>query len=285
MMRELSLLLAFVLTALTAAPALAQSTRDPESLWYMPSRLFLPDDQARPYNRVTLEEDFEGWPDLVQISEHFEPLGVSSVGMVEFTTHLHRPLILYCGGSAFRTTAPMAPIVSRLLQYGDVIVMDYPGFGRSGGRFNRSRLADAAKVAARHARSRADAQGRPLVIWGMSAGGVICPFAAEAAGGADLFVFETPSIRQSSAMEPDRVPHVQVAALEGHADAAVVLIASRDVEPIEAYERLASDLRAAGVDATAQVYEADHGGVLFHPDLEPRLTPLFNALMDRDGVD
>lgn len=285
MMPRLGTAFAFLIALLGAAPTFGQSGRDPESLWYMPSGLFLPDNQARLYGQVTLEEDFEGWPDAIEITEHYEPYSGGSVGMVEFRTIRPRPLILYCGGSAFRTTMPMAQMVARLLHYGDVIVMDYPGFGRTGGRFRRSRFVDAAEAAARHARRRADEEGRPLVLWGMSVGAMVCPFAADAAGGADLVVLETPSIRHSSVRDPRRVPHFQVAALEGLADAAIVLIASRDVEPVSAYEQLASDLSAVGVDATAQVYQTDHGEVLFHPDLQARLMPVFDTLMDRDGVD
>lgn len=45
-----------------------------------------------------------------------------------------RPLVVFCGGSAFRQDVRGAATAEALTAHGDVWLFDYPGYGRSGGR-------------------------------------------------------------------------------------------------------------------------------------------------------
>ena len=69
-------------------------------------------------------------------------------------------------------------------------MFDYPGYGETGGEADFAHFSTAGEVMAATARAQADAEGRPLIAWGHSLGGVVCTDAAVKAR-ADALVLET----------------------------------------------------------------------------------------------
>ena len=198
-----------------------------------------------------------------------------------------RPLILFCGGNMFRRGSAGGSAAARLAPFGDVLMFDYPGYGETGGVADFANFSAAGAVMAAAARAHADAEGRPLIAWGHSLGGIVCADAAVKAR-ADSLVLETttPGARaaveqQAGMMRPllrirlaPALATVDVpAALEGFAGKIVVLEAGRDETLPPALSRsLARQLEARGLRVERLVFpEAGHNDVGRQPDFQTRV--------------
>lgn len=258
----------------------AQPTEKDESLWYMSRAFFVPDANIP---EAQIPDTFVP-PEALQLPEYMSinkvkveaPSG--AISLTEITSPTQRPLIFYCGGSGYRTSWVGGYYAAELLQFGDVILMDYPGYGESEGDGKRESFVPAARAAFMYAQEKANAEGRPLVLWGMSLGGIVCPYALTYAAPIDLIVLETPSIRHSSVQNPVRTPHPQIAAINGNAKKGLILAASRDAEPVRAFRMLGDKLSSSGVPTETLEFDAAHGKVLFLDELEERVFPYFEEL-------
>lgn len=188
-----------------------------------------------------------------------------------------RPLILFCGGNLFRRSAAGGATAAKLLPFGDVLMWDYPGYGDTAGGASLAAFRAAGETVAAEARRRADVEGRRLILWGHSLGGVVCSQAAVATR-ADALVLETttPGARATVQQEVGLLrPFVRVGlspdmersnapeALQGFTGKVVVLEAGRDrtLSP-KLSRRLERDLKARGVSVERLVFpEADHNNV------------------------
>ena len=129
------------------------------------------------------------------------PYAGGSIGATRVrTSAAPRPLILFCGGNMFRRSSAGGSAARKLEPFGDVLMFDYPGYGETGGEADFAHFSTAGEVMAATARAQADAEGRPLIAWGHSLGGVVCTDAAVKAR-ADALVLETTTPGARAAVE------------------------------------------------------------------------------------
>lgn len=197
------------------------------------------------------------------------------------------PLILFCGGNMFRRASGGGPRSAALLPFGDLMLFDYPGYGETAGPDSVANFRAVGEVTADAARATADAEGRRLIVWGHSLGGVMCAGAAQRAR-ADVLVLETttPGARATVKQQVGLfAPFVRVrldpalagveipAQLEGYQGKVVVLEAGRDETlPAALSRQLARRLEAQGLDVERLVFsEAGHNEVPAQRDFAPRV--------------
>lgn len=216
------------------------------------------------------------------------PYAGGSIGATRVrTSAAPRPLILFCGGNMFRRSSAGGSAARKLEPFGDVLMFDYPGYGETGGEADFAHFSTAGEVMAATARAQADAEGRPLIAWGHSLGGVVCTDAAVKAR-ADALVLETttPGARaaveqQAGMMRPflritlaPALASIDVpAALDGFEGKIVVLEAGRDETLPPALSRtLARQLEQRGLRVERLVFpNAGHNDVGRQPDFESRV--------------
>ena len=216
------------------------------------------------------------------------PYAGGSIGATRVrTSAAPRPLILFCGGNMFRRSSAGGSAARKLEPFGDVLMFDYPGYGETGGVADFAHFSTAGEVMAATARAQADAEGRPLIAWGHSLGGVVCTDAAVKAR-ADALVLETttPGARaaveqQAGMMRPflritlaPALASIDVpAALDGFEGKIVVLEAGRDETLPPALSRtLARQLEQRGLRVERLVFpNAGHNDVGRQPDFESRV--------------
>jgi len=202
-----------------------------------------------------------------------------------------RPLILFCGGNLFRRASAGGSAAAKLLPFGDVLMWDYPGYGGTAGEATLSAFRAAGEVVAAEARARADREGRRLILWGHSLGGVVCAQGAAMAR-PDALVLEatTPSAAAvvddeagiwrplvRVTLSPDLAAASIPQALRGYGGKVVVLEAGRDqtLSP-RLSRRLERELKAQGVRVERLVFpQAEHNDIGRQPDFQSRLA---NAL-------
>ena len=99
-----------------------------------------------------------------------------------------RPLILFCGGTAFDRVRYGYRVMTGLLPMGDPVVWDYPGYGDSPGEPSITGLRALTPAIA----DWIDAQAgeRRLILWGHSMGGAVCSDIARQSEAVDLLVLE-----------------------------------------------------------------------------------------------
>lgn len=175
-----------------------------------------------------------------------------------------RPLIVYCGGNSGDRFNAGVFYALKALPYGDVVLLDYPGYGDSPGAPTAARMAAMAPAVSAFA---ADlAANRPLVFWGQSLGGFVCSNIAQLTPGADAIVLEATARRAIDIARAWRpwylTPFVRItiadslraydnAALLGDFGGPILVLGARrdDTLPV----RLSRDLEAALRGAGAQV--------------------------------
>lgn len=253
--------------------------------------------------KVDVPENAFFWPDSRLAQERVvltanpppegaEALSLPYAGGVIAATRIRtgaapRPLILFCGGNMFRRSSAGGSAARKLEPFGDVLMFDYPGYGETGGEADFAHFSAAGAVMAATARAQADAEGRPLIAWGHSLGGVVCADAAVKAG-ADVLVLETTTPGARAAVDQQvglMRPFVRVtlapalasvdvpAALEGYAGKVLVLEAGRDETLPPALSRtLARRLEARGLRVERLVFpDAGHNDVGRQPDFQSRV--------------
>lgn len=212
------------------------------------------------------------------------PIGATRVRSSETT----RPLILFCGGNMFRREAAGGSRAEILAPFGDALMFDYPGYGGTAGPDSFANFRAVGEVVADEARRQADAEGRRLIVWGHSLGGIVCSEMAVRTR-ADVLVLETttPGARATVNQQVGLMrPFVRVTlapaleavdiptALNGYPGKVVVLEAGKDDTLPPALSRdLARALEAQGNTVERIVFPAaGHSDVGRQPDFVARLT-------------
>lgn len=197
------------------------------------------------------------------------------------------PLILFCGGNMFRRSAGAGPRGEILAPFGDALMFDYPGYGDTAGLDSYASFRAVGEVVSDEARRQADAEGRRLIVWGHSLGGVVCAEAARRVR-ADVLVLEatTPGARdtldhQVGLMRPfvrvTLAPALQAidvpASLDGFEGRILVLEAGRDDTLPPALSRaLARRLESRGRRVQRLVFpRAEHDDIGRQPDFVARM--------------
>lgn len=216
------------------------------------------------------------------------PIGATRVRSAEAA----RPLILFCGGNMFRREAAGGSRAEILAPFGDVLMFDYPGYGDTAGLDTFANFRAVGEVVAVEARRQADAEGRRLIVWGHSLGGIVCSEMA-AHTRADALVLETTTPGARATVENQvglMRPFVRVtlapaletvdipAALNGYRGKVVVLEAGKDdTLPPALSRRLARALEAQGNRVERIVFPtAGHNDVGRQPDFAARLNAALN---------
>jgi pimeloyl-ACP methyl ester carboxylesterase len=198
-----------------------------------------------------------------------------------------RPLILFCGGNVFRRGSAGGYRAEVLAPFGDLLMFDYPGYGDTAGPDNFANFRAVGEVVADEARRQADAEGRTLIVWGHSLGGIVCAEAAQRVR-ADLLVLETTTPGARATVENQvglMRPFVRVtlapalnaidvpASLRGFPNKIVVIEAGKDDTLPPALSRaLARRLETQGNTVERLAFpRAGHNDVGRQPDFTARL--------------
>ena len=205
-----------------------------------------------------------------------------------------KPLIIYCGGTAFTVPAFGDAVIDKLAPFGDVLVWDYPGRGRSGGTPGL-RQARAMTGVIQENRDRLARRGQPVIYWGHSLGGFVCadmvaddPRAAglvleSTAISADAVVAELDGERLSAMLRAQLPPEIAAFSIPeriaGTTAEVLVIGGARDrVLPVS----LQRDLAAAIPGATYVEYpEANHFDAGFQPDFADDVTAFLLRAQNR----
>ncbi len=207
-----------------------------------------------------------------------------------------RPLILSCYGSAGDRPNLGVYYAKKLLPWGDVFEFDYPGYGDSTG----TPSVDSVKAISSDIVSLANqlAGDRPLIFWGHSLGGFICPEMAALSEKLDGFVYETSALSAEEAakewkpwflrifpfikMEPSTTPRDgdNATPLKGKDIPVLVLAGSKDkVLPAWLSRSLADALENQGNDTTYLEFEnGTHINIPLEDDFAARAGPFFDKI-------
>lgn len=190
-----------------------------------------------------------------------------------------RPLIIHCGGNSFDRWNFGLLALLKLLDFGDVVLFDYPGFGYSegpadSGAQNRTEPSVAAFVAMEPVfRQFVDEQfgARPRIYWGHSLGGFVCARLSvrdpasiglvleataatpQEAADAQPPAFMRPFVRV--ALDPVFDPFDTVSTLNSFAPPVLVLAGEKDrTLPARLSRHLYDDLKAQGLDVDFEAF-------------------------------
>jgi pimeloyl-ACP methyl ester carboxylesterase len=206
------------------------------------------------------------------------------------------PLIAYCAGQAGGRYHPLSfAYAAKVLAWGEAIIFDYPGYGDSSGEPMLENMAAFEKAAP--AWIDAQAQDRPLILWGHSLGGMICPQIAKGSREVDALVLEATAPNAADLAETrkpwfapvtlklkDGLLYDVPAALAGFKGKIVVLGGGKDtIIPARLARSLADQLKAEGLDVTYLEYAgADHQNTALNSEFIRDAEPIFAGIADRN---
>ncbi len=241
--------------------------------------------QPNPYNRrpagSTLDIDYqEALPPGVELQHARIASAAGAIATTVAETDSNR-LIVLCGGNAADRKSSGVAYLQGLVEFGDVLLFDYPGYGDSAGTATAAEVELAIGAVAQTARARNPDE---LIIWGQSLGGFVCAaMASRMLHAVDSIVFET-SARNAQAVAASWTPWYlklflrmtvsedldawdNVEALAAFDGRVLVLGAGQDrVLPVSLSRDLAEDLAAAGLDTEYIEFEdAGHNSVPRQP--------------------
>jgi pimeloyl-ACP methyl ester carboxylesterase len=207
-------------------------------------------------------------------------------------------LIVRCGGNTSTRQRSGYRYTLAALAYGDVLLFDYPGYGESRGEADaagfRAMLADLADLV------RERAEGRQVVLWGHSLGGLVCAELSRVLPETDAVILETsaPNARETAeAWTPwYAAPFVRIviprsladfdaaAALGEFGGPVLVMGAARDrVLPVSLSRSLYEALKDGGRDVTyIEFAGGGHTDLMRQADFAPALTNFFARLSGAD---
>ncbi len=222
---------------------------------------------------------FPNFPDRIPatITHFFVPLGGERIAMTRVAGAngaKDEPLIAYCGEQSGSRRSIGDYWATKLLPWGEALLIDMPGYGDSSGQpsiaalqaFQRDLPAYLDTLAAE----------RPLVLWGHSLGGPVCAALASASRQVDALVLETTASTLDEMMEARKPwftpPGLQLelarglesydipAALKRFDGPIMVLAAGKDATfPVKLERSVAERLKASGHNVLFLEYaSADH---------------------------
>lgn len=203
-------------------------------------------------------------------------------------------LIVRCGGNASTRQHSGYHYAVSALPHGDVLLFDYPGYGETGGeasaeRFEamRGELVDLV---------RAKANGRRLVLWGHSLGGLVCSELARTMPEVDGVIIET-SARNAEETARSWTPwyaapfvriviarglrgYDSVAALKDFKGPVLVMGGETDETlPVQLSRSIGKGLKEQGADvAYVEFAGRGHSDLILHADFAPTLNAFFQRL-------
>lgn len=207
----------------------------------------------------------------------------------------NEPLIVYCPGNASDRYHVALYYTDKVLPWGEILMFDYPGYGDSSGKpLGKSFAAMSADMGPW---IDAQAHGRPLVFWGHSIGGLVCPGIVAQSREADAVILETtgpsfatlaedrkPSFAPFIRMHvvKDLVPYDTAGMLAGFKGKILVLGAGKDTTlPPHLAQQLADGLKAEGLDVTYWEYEtANHHTAALNRQFAEDAKPFFVGVAD-----
>jgi len=224
------------------------------------------------------------------------PAGFGDLHTVTVEGRPKAPLIVFCGGNAFREAYAGAARAEALARFGDVLLFDYPGSGQTDGRGDRAEF-DSASAALTGEIERRAQGGRAVVFWGHSLGGGFCSDLAARTKVKSALVLEGAFARYDDVADAkagllaplvrirldDEALRYDIPALLTGYEAPIVVVASRADEtiPFSASRRLASRLQASGKPVRfIELRQARHSTLFTDPQYDSRL----RAALDSIGV-
>jgi pimeloyl-ACP methyl ester carboxylesterase len=96
-----------------------------------------------------------------------------SIGVTRSHREGNRIVVLYCGGSGFRRSTEGGIPLQALAVGADVVLFDYPGHGDSTGTPSAAAVLDAATAVYDDTLALTGTQGKKLVLYGFSMGGMV----------------------------------------------------------------------------------------------------------------
>lgn len=195
------------------------------------------------------------------------------------------PLFIYCGGNTFDVPNHGDLAIWKVVPYGDVLVWDYPGFGKSEVEptVAEFRKASASLVANLDSFTRDETQ--EIVFWGQSLGGFVCSqLAAQFHDAASLIIeISAPSAQEASRyllpwyarpfVKVELAPEISelnsVEVLDGRNLDILVLGARKDkILPVQLSRSLQASLGQSGHDVTYHEFRrANHFNIGFEDEL------------------
>jgi len=204
------------------------------------------------------------------------------------------PLIVFCGGNAFREAYAGEERGAVLAHYGDVLMFDYPGFGMTDGQgtkeeFEATRSALAAEI------NRRAQGGRRIIFWGHSLGGGVCALLALDSKEPATLILEgafanfgdvlrakagilAPFVRLQ--IDPRTVQYDIPALMRDRPEAVIVVASHADKTiPFSATKRLAARLQAQGRTVKfIALSGAEHSRLFADPQYDPQVRSALSAL-------
>jgi pimeloyl-ACP methyl ester carboxylesterase len=233
-----------------------------------------------------------------KIKHDFVTLGGERIAVSRVTSAKSdgtEPLILYCGGNASDRIHSGLTISDKVLPWGEVLMFDYPGYGDSTGEASMEHMSPMQKEMPAYIDLLA--RGRPLVFWGHSLGGLICPEIARLSREVDAIVIETSapsSLALANTRKPGFASFVSLDLAEGLEDydtpkalagfdgPILVLGAGKDaVIPVQQARDLADQLNAAGRKVEYREYApASHGSAAMNSAFAKDAVVFFESVSD-----
>ena len=241
------------------------------------------DAEERLTRRGPFSADFGGifpnFPDRIpaRISHDFADLGGERIAITRvagFNGSDDEPLIVHCGGETGDRRSHGTVYAGKILPWGEALLMDYPGYGDSGGQPTISAMLQFQSGVAAYIDGLAS--DRPLILWGHSLGGPVCASIANQSKQVDAVILETSAPNFSEVMDARKPwftpPTLQLELTEGlkgydvatalgeFSGPIMVLGAGRDeVFPVALARSLAAKLQQQGLAVTYLEYAAaDH---------------------------
>ena len=109
--------------------------------------------------------------------EHFTrqaSFGKIAMSRMSRAENAANPIILACMGTSADRYRGGRYYTQKSIDYGDVILFDYPGYNDSDGRASTESFIEASDVVAQYVRDLRNETGRPLIAAGHSLGGFVC---------------------------------------------------------------------------------------------------------------
>lgn len=222
---------------------------------------------------------FPNFPDRIpaRISHDFIDLGGERIAITRvagFNGADDEPLIVHCGGETGDRRSHGTVYAGKILPWGEALLMDYPGYGDSGGQPTISAMLQFQTSVAAYIDSLANS--RTLILWGHSLGGPVCASIASQSRQVGAVILETTAPNFSEVMDARKPwftpPTLQLELTEGlksydvatalaeFSGPIMVLGAGRDeVFPVALARSVAARLQQQGLAVTYLEYAAaDH---------------------------
>lgn len=222
---------------------------------------------------------FPNFPDRIpaRITHFFVPLGGERIAMTRVAGangSEDEPLIVYCGGQSGTRRNIGDYWATKLLPWGEALLIDMPGYGDSTGQPSIASLLAFQKDLPAYL----DALGanRPMVFWGHSLGGPVCAALASASRQVDAVILETTASNLDDVMQAKKPwftpPGLQLELAKGletydipaalanfHGPIMVLAAGKDDTFPVKLERSVADKLRGQGHTVLFLEYaSADH---------------------------